>query len=1030
MFTVVCLFRPGDIYRFREFRQPESSLGDVIQMFPRCVSAPSSTFATACLDASALPLPPFPPVLDFCSRFLERDQSVLDHADFWSLMDELLSFECPDVPLDVALYCVYQTSFEMGPTLASKISANSLLALFRRSSEFRAQILTILANVSKCLVTSELRGATQELLSIANECEDDPEIMAGCGAVLANLLAAEHEFNADGASLVRYFCPRLYDCSPELRSVALDALTKVAINPRYANLIIEQDLDVERLLATSLTSDTESRILKFLFPLLPWSRNLEPFRVPRSDRPAASAAFARRVQPVIAKSLVERALAPNLTLVVLAAVLSVCPVSMTDSLAIALLNYATPESAPYLLSVLLFLVKQPPHDVCFRVLEALQRLPVAGMPTWYCQGIAFVRSQISFTDTISYDGMTLKDLAAAAAAGKLDWMAFLAKGCPAKCLRELGTIDCDLRPLLDFCSNLLSFCMFPKNYGTASAGDFMTTLASEKVIQIQLSDGRTLRVKVPLHAPVSTIEGFINSTLHNFERESLKEKVGPAVNLPPDVPASHLSALFRGTHPTYPTFNLVNKGQKYSIHDSVLSLICDGAEGDNSDPTFVCDEEETAKSFSPKLKPFRSPDFQPLLKFINSACELLNCQVINKNFVREVKKRIKYPMNSIGRLSPTFSLIFEYPRLFPFKIRELAFKLLALNPIAACARLIPEHANDNSLMSRRGICLVVDRNQLVHIGPPLLSKFGGNRIRLNVKFSGEKRSGPGVTREFFAQLSLEFRRMQQQWRWDESLGLFPSPVADAEVFEQLGILVGKALSMDCLLELPFNPAFFELVRNRNVSLADIDPEAERALQGDLAGLDFEFPGWPMAFSKPNVVVDATNQEQFVEMVKEYSMRKNVAKCVDAFRNGFEKVLPLGMLELFSSEEIVSLIAGQSGAFNGNDLISHVEMRGYEKEDEQMQDLMKAIDEFSDVEKRELLKFVTGSNNLPAGGLQCLYPKMSIQKMTKVGVDTDRLLPTTFVCANALNLPPYSSGEILRAKLRLAITDGRDTFLLN
>jgi hypothetical protein len=723
-------------------------------------------------------------------------------------------------------------------------------------------------------------------------------------------------------------------------------------------------------------------------PLLPWPRNLEPFHVSRSDRCAMSAAFARRLQPLITRSLIERALAPNLTLVVFAAIISVCPVQMTDSLAIALLHYATPESAPYLLSVLLFLAKQPPHEVCFRVLEALQRVPVAGLPTWYCQGVTFVRSQVSFVDTISYDAMTLKDFAAAAAAGRLDWMAFLAKGCPAKCLRELGTIDGGARPLLEFCSSLLSFCMFPRNYGTLSVGEFMTTLASEKVIQVRLSDGETLRVKVPLYVPVSTIEGMINSAIHNFDSESLRGKPDPAVNLPQDFPESHLSALFRGTDPTYPTFNLVNKGRKYSIHDSVLSMICDGAEGGNSDPIFVCDEEETTKSFPPKLKPFRSPVFEPLLRFVNSACELLNCQIINKDFVREVKKRIKYPMNSIGRLSPTFSLIFEYPKLFPFKIRELAFKLIALNPIAACARLVPKHANEISLVRQKGLNLVVDRGQLLHIGPPLLSKFGGNRIPLEIKFSGEKGPGPGVTREFFAQLSLEFRKMQQQWRWDESLGLFPSPVADANVFEQLGILVGKALSMDCLLELPFNPAFFELVRNRNISLGDVDPEAERALHGDLAGLDFEFPGWPTAFSKPDVVVDVTNQEQFVEMVKEYSTRRNVARCVEAFRNGFEKVFPLGLLELFSSDEIVALISGQSGTFNGYDLMNNVEMRGYKKEDEQIQELMKAIHEFSEVDKRELLKFVTGSNNLPAGGLQSLHPKMSIQKMTKVGIDTD------------------------------------------
>jgi hypothetical protein len=198
---------------------------------------------------------------------------------------------------------------------------------------------------------------------------------------------------------------------------------------------------------------------------------------------------------------------------------------MTNSLAIALLHYATPESAPYLLSVLLFLVK---HEVCFRVFEALQRVPVAELPTWYCQGVAFVRSQISFVDTILYDAMTLKDFAAAAAAGRLDWMAFLAKGCPAKCLRELGTIDGDARALLEFCSNSLSFCMFPRNYGTLSVGEFMTTLASEKVIHVQLSEGETLRVKLPLHVPVSTIEGMINSAVHSFDSGSLRGKPGPA----------------------------------------------------------------------------------------------------------------------------------------------------------------------------------------------------------------------------------------------------------------------------------------------------------------------------------------------------------------------------------------------------------------------------------------------------------------------------------------------------------------------
>jgi E3 ubiquitin-protein ligase TRIP12 len=80
--------------------------------------------------------------------------------------------------------------------------------------------------------------------------------------------------------------------------------------------------------------------------------------------------------------------------------------------------------------------------------------------------------------------------------------------------------------------------------------------------------------------------------------------------------------------------------------------------------------------------------------------------------------------------------------------------------------------------------------------------------------------------------------------------------------------------------------------------------------------------------------------------------------------------------------------------------------------------------------RKFISFVTGANNLPAGGLRALHPRLNIQKMTREGYESDQLLPSSFVCANTLNLPPYSSRTILRSKLLLAITDGKDSFLLD
>jgi E3 ubiquitin-protein ligase TRIP12 len=85
---------------------------------------------------------------------------------------------------------------------------------------------------------------------------------------------------------------------------------------------------------------------------------------------------------------------------------------------------------------------------------------------------------------------------------------------------------------------------------------------------------------------------------------------------------------------------------------------------------------------------------------------------------------------------------------------------------------------------------------------------------------------------------------------------------------------------------------------------------------------------------------------------------------------------------------------------------------------------------SSTERRSLLKFVTGSGNMPIGGAVRLSPPMAVIKFEKEGVFADALLPASSVCLNALKLPPYSSLEILKSKILLAISDGKDSFLLD
>lgn len=71
-------------------------------------------------------------------------------------------------------------------------------------------------------------------------------------------------------------------------------------------------------------------------------------------------------------------------------------------------------------------------------------------------------------------------------------------------------------------------------------------------------------------------------------------------------------------------------------------------------------------------------------------------------------------------------------------------------------------------------------------------------------------------------------------------------------------------------------------------------------------------------------------------------------------------------------------------------------------------------ELSQEEQRRFLKFFTGSDRAPIGGLanqRCI--------IQRAGPDTDKL-PTSHTCFNTLLLPSYCSKDKMTDRLRLAI----------
>ena len=205
---------------------------------------------------------------------------------------------------------------------------------------------------------------------------------------------------------------------------------------------------------------------------------------------------------------------------------------------------------------------------------------------------------------------------------------------------------------------------------------------------------------------------------------------------------------------------------------------------------------------------------------------------------------------------------------------------------------------------------------------------------------------------------------------------------------------------------------------------------------DLA-LDFTLPGYPnfeLRKGGKDVNVTLDNVQQYVNLLTHWTLFEGVQRQMEAFREGFEQVLPLSHLRLFYPEEMEHLFCG--GSFTKWDVkmlleSCHVD-HGYTMESRAIKFLFEILSEYDEEEQRRFLQFVTGSPRLPVGGLKSLTPPLTIVRKSH-GVSGDApesYLPSVMTCVNYLKLPDYSTLEIMRAKVRHAALDGQNSFHLS
>jgi len=187
----------------------------------------------------------------------------------------------------------------------------------------------------------------------------------------------------------------------------------------------------------------------------------------------------------------------------------------------------------------------------------------------------------------------------------------------------------------------------------------------------------------------------------------------------------------------------------------------------------------------------------------------------------------------------------------------------------------------------------------------------------------------------------------------------------------------------------------------------------------------------------DMVVTRDTLDEYLQLVGRAMLYSGIALQVHAFREGFELFLPLEALLSFQPVELATqLIAGGDAADNQYWTLDHLKTyikpaHGYQRDSAPFRYLLEVLSELSPKERRLFCQFATGAPALPLEGFGALKPLLTVVvKETPSPQSPDRNLPSVMTCTNYLKLPRFTSKDVMRERLLVAINEGQGSFLLS
>ncbi|XP_036008072.1 probable E3 ubiquitin-protein ligase HERC4 [Fundulus heteroclitus] len=272
----------------------------------------------------------------------------------------------------------------------------------------------------------------------------------------------------------------------------------------------------------------------------------------------------------------------------------------------------------------------------------------------------------------------------------------------------------------------------------------------------------------------------------------------------------------------------------------------------------------------------------------------------------------------------------------------------------------------------------------------------------------------------------------------QTLAWFSSKAShEDERFYLFGVLCGLALYNHMIVYLPFPLVLFKKLLGMRPSLDDLkefSPIVGKSMQcilDEYTDEDLEYMYFSMPWDETEVALDpenpekqltSENKQEFVDAFVNHAFNASVEIAFAEFRRGFFQVCDRDLVRLFRPKELQEILVGKD-FHDWEKLKQNTVYEGeYNADHPIIQMFWEVFDELTENQKKTFLWFVTGFERVPVLGLDTIKMKIKVKHFQDLS--QDQYYPATHTCFSTLELPLYSTKQIMQSKLTEALSNKR------